>query len=324
MGDVLVFAEHQGGHLPKTTLTAIHAGAELAQKRGVKCLVVVASDSPDALAAELAKYGAAKVIALAHPALKNYLADAHAAALTALVKKIGAEYVLATATAIGKDLMPRLAARLGAPMASEIVGINDDGTLVRPMYAGNVLATIELDGPVKVVTVRGTAFDAAKPTGAAAAVEKQDAEIDSAACKTEFVSFNATKSDRPQLTEARIVVSGGRGLKSGDNFKIVLEPLVDEMGAAMGASRAAVDAGFVPNDLQVGQTGKVVAPELYVAVGISGAIQHLAGMKDSKIIVAINKDEEAAIFSVADYGLVADLFKAVPEMVDELKKVKQH
>ena len=186
------------------------------------------------------------------------------------------------------------------------------------------MATVEFEGPVKVISVRGTAFDASKPTDATAPIEKVTAEIDNASIKMEFVSFNQTKSDRPQLTEARIVVSGGRGLKSGDNFKTVLEPLVDEMGAAMGASRAAVDAGFVPNDLQVGQTGKVVAPELYVAVGISGAIQHLAGMKDSKIIVAINKDEEAPIFSVADYGLVADLFKAVPEMAEEVKKAKAH
>ncbi|MGO9452023.1 MAG: electron transfer flavoprotein subunit alpha/FixB family protein [Candidatus Binataceae bacterium] len=322
MGDVLIFAEHQGGHFPKTTLTAVHAGLDLAKKRGGNAIAVVAGDAPEALAGEIAKYGVAKVIALAHPGLKNYLADAHAAAFTALVKKTGAEFVLATATAIGKDLAPRLAARLDAPMASEITAINDDGTYVRPMYAGNAMATIELDGPVKIITVRGTAFDAAKPADSAAPVEKVDAEIDPAAAKAEFVSFNQTKSDRPQLTEARIVVSGGRGLKSGDNFKTVLEPLVDEMGAAMGASRAAVDAGFVPNDLQVGQTGKVVAPELYVAVGISGAIQHLAGMKDSKIIVAINKDEEAPIFSVADYGLVADLFKAVPEMAEEVKKLK--
>ncbi len=323
MGDVLVFAEHQQGKFPKSSLTAILAGQELAQKRGGKAIAVVAGDSPDALAGELAKYGCAKVIALAHPGLRNYLADAHAQALAALVKSTGAEYILATATAMGKDLMPRVAARLGAPMASEIVAINDDGTVTRPMYAGNVLATIEMDGPVKVVTVRATAFDAAKPGDSDGPVEKVNAEIDGASARMQFVAFNQTKSDRPQLTEARIVVSGGRGLKSGENFKTVLEPLVDEMGAAMGASRAAVDAGFVPNDLQVGQTGKVVAPELYVAVGISGAIQHLAGMKDSKVIVAINKDEEAPIFNVADYGLVADLFKAVPEMVQEVKKLKQ-
>jgi electron transfer flavoprotein alpha subunit len=310
MGDVLIFAEHQGGHFPKTTLTAVHAGLDLAKKRGGKAIAVVAGDAPESAAGELTKYGVAKVIALAHPALKNYLADAHAQALASLAKKENAEFVLATATAMGKDLFPRLAARLGAPMASEITSI------------GNVMATVELDGPIKVLTVRGTAFDAAKPGDAVAPVEKQDAEIDAGALKMEFVSFNATKSDRPQLTEARIIVSGGRGLKSGENFKTVLEPLVDEMGAAMGASRAAVDAGFVPNDLQVGQTGKVVAPELYIAVGISGAIQHLAGMKDSKVIVAINKDEEAPIFAVADYGLVADLFKAVPEMAEEIKKVK--
>jgi electron transfer flavoprotein alpha subunit len=322
MGDVLVFAEYQGGHFPKTTLVAVGAGLEMARKRGAKAVGVVAGEKPDALAGELAKYGLSKVVALEHPKLGNYLADAYAQALAKLVKKLGAEYVLATATALGKDLMPRLAARLGAPMASEIVSIGDDGTVVRPMYAGNALATVEMDAPVKVVSVRATAFDAAKPAGAAATVEKVAAELDGASLKMEFVAFNETKSDRPQLTEARIVVSGGRGLKSGDNFKVVLEPLVDEMGAAMGASRAAVDAGFVPNDLQVGQTGKVVAPELYVAVGISGAIQHLAGMKDSKIIVAINKDEEAPIFNVADYGLVADLFKAVPEMVEEVKKLK--
>jgi electron transfer flavoprotein alpha subunit len=322
MGDVLIFAEHEGGHFPKSTLTAVHAGLELAKKRGGKAIVVVAGDAPEAAAGEIAKYGVAKVIALAHPALKNYLADAHTQALAALAKKEGAEFVIATATAMGKDLFPRLAARLGAGMASEITAINDDQSFVRPTYAGNVMATVEIDGPIKVLTVRGTAFDAAKPGGAVAPVEKRNAEIDAGALKMEFVSFSATKSDRPQLTEARIIVSGGRGLKAAENFKTVLEPLVDELGAAMGASRAAVDAGFVPNDLQVGQTGKVVAPELYIAVGISGAIQHLAGMKDSKVICAINKDEEAPIFAVADYGLVADLFKAVPEMTEEIKKLK--
>ncbi len=322
MGDVLVFAEYFGEHFPKTTLVAVNAGLELAKKRGGSCLAVVAGADVGALASELAKFGVSKVIALEHPALKDYLADAYAIAISALVKKLGSEYLLATATAVGKDLMPRLAARLDAPMASDIVAINDDNTLVRPMYAGNALATIEMEGLIKVVTVRATAFDAAQPSGSVAPVEKVPAELDDGALKMQFVAFNQTKSDRPQLTEARIVVSGGRGLRSGENFKTVLEPLVDELGAAMGASRAAVDAGFVPNDLQVGQTGKVVAPELYIAVGISGAIQHLAGMKDSKTIVAINKDPDAPIFSVADFGLVADLFKAVPETVEELKKLK--
>src|SRR6266851_3701422 len=269
MGDVLVFIEHRGGYFPKTTLIAVNGGLEMARKRNGKCIAVVMGENLDSVASEIAKYGVSKVIELDDPRLVHFLTDASAQALAALAKSTNAETVLATATAMGKDLMPRVAARLNAPMASEIIAINDDGTL-----------------------------------------------------KMEFVSFNEIKSDRPQLTEAKIVVSGGRGLKSGDNFKTVLEPLVDELGAAMGASRAAVDAGFVPNDLQVGQTGKVVAPELYVAVGISGAIQHLAGMKDSKTIVAINKDEEAPIFSVADFGLVADLFKAVPEMVDEVKKLK--
>jgi electron transfer flavoprotein alpha subunit len=322
MGDVLVFAEHQGGHFPKTTLVAVNAGLEVARKRSGNCLAVIMGEGAESAAAEIAKYGVSKVIVLEDPRLEHHLADAAAQALASLIKSTGAETMLATATAMGKDLMPRLAARLNAPMASEIIAINDDGTFIRPMYAGNALATIELEGAVRIVTVRGTAFDAAKPAEASAPIEKVKAELDAASLKMEFVGFNAIKSDRPQLTEARIIVSGGRGLKSGENFKTVLEPLVDEMGAAMGASRAAVDAGFEPNDLQVGQTGKVVAPELYVAVGISGAIQHLAGMKDSKTIVAINKDEEAPIFSVADYGLVADLFKAVPEMVEAMKKIK--
>jgi electron transfer flavoprotein alpha subunit len=322
MGDVLVLAEHRNGHFPKTTLIGINAGLEMALKRNGVCAAVILGDKLDELMSELAKYGVNKVIGLEDPRLSTTLADAAAQAISALVRKTGAETVMATATAMTKDVMPRIAARLDAPMASEIIAINEDGSLIRPMYAGNVLATIELQGPVRIVTVRGTAFDAAVQSGGTAPVEKMAPELDAATLKMEFVGFNEIKSDRPQLTEAKIVVSGGRGLRSGENFKTVLEPLVDELGAAMGASRAAVDAGFVPNDLQVGQTGKVVAPELYVAVGISGAIQHLAGMKDSKTIVAINKDEEAPIFSVADFGLVADLFKAVPEMTEELKKMK--
>lgn len=251
--------------------------------------------------------------------LLNYLPDSNRVAQ--LIKDKGIDMVVATATAVGKDLLPRVAALLGTGMASEVVTFNADGSMQRPMYAGNAVATVTIEGSPKVVSVRATAFDPATK-GGKGEVEKVSGAVDAAAKKTKFVNFNELKSDRPVLTEARIVVSGGRALKSGENFKTVLEPLVDAMGAAMGASRAAVDAGFVPNDLQVGQTGKVVAPELYIAVGISGAIQHLAGMKDSKIIVAINKDEEAPIFQVADYGLVADLFKAVPEMKEEVDKLK--
>lgn len=322
MGDVLVIAEHSHGKFPKTTLVAFAAGKDAAAKLGgACCAVVLGAGGLDALANEAAAYGMKTVYQVEHPRLEHYVADAYAGALADLVKAKGIETVIATATAVGKDLTPRLAARLGAPLAADITGINADGTIVRPMYAGNVFATVKLEGAPRVISVRATAFDAAAK-GGAGAVEKVAAALDEGALKTKFLGLEEIKSDRPVLTEARIVVAGGRGLKSGENFKVVLEPLVDELGAAMGASRAAVDAGFVPNDLQVGQTGKVVAPELYVAVGLSGAIQHLAGMKDSKVIVAINKDEEAPIFQVADYGLVADLFKAVPEMKDAVAKLK--
>ncbi len=321
MGNILVFAEHQKGKFPKSTLVALQAGKEAASKLGGDCLVAVLGSGLDALAQEAARYGVAKVIAADDPALANYLADAYAATLEQLIKANEVSLLLATSTAVGKDLLPRVAAHLGAGMASDVVAINADGTFKRPMYAGNVIATVSFDGPVKVISIRGTAFDAAQP-GAQAPIEKVSVSLDATTRKMQLMEFNEIKSDRPNLTEARIVVSGGRGLKSGENFTIYLEPLVDALGAAMGASRAAVDAGFVPNDLQVGQTGKVVAPELYFAVGISGAIQHLAGMKDSKVIVAINKDPEAPIFNVADYGLVADLFKAVPELTEEVKKMK--
>jgi electron transfer flavoprotein alpha subunit len=321
VGNVLVFAEHHQGKFPKSTLIALQAGKEAASKLGGSCVATVLGSGVDAAASEISGYGASKVIAVDDAALANYLADAYAATLEQLIKANDVSLLVATSTAVGKDLLPRVAARLGVGMATDVVAINADGTFKRPMYAGNALATVSLDGPVKVISVRGTAFDAAQ-LGGQAPVEKFSVRLDAAAKQMQFVSFNEIKSDRPQLTEARIVVSGGRGLKSGENFTTYLEPLVDALGAAMGASRAAVDAGFVPNDLQVGQTGKVVAPELYFAVGISGAIQHLAGMKDSKVIVAINKDPEAPIFNVADYGLVADLFKAVPELTEEVKKLK--
>jgi electron transfer flavoprotein alpha subunit len=321
MSNVLVFCEHQHHRFSKTTLVAVGAGKELAKKTGGECYAAVLGKGIDDLASTIAEYGVKRVFAIEDAVLEHYVADAYAQALSQLAQDRGCDVILATATAVGKDLLPRVAVRLDAGMASDITGINDDATFVRPTYAGNAITTISLEGVRKVISVRATAFDPAQKNGKAE-IEKVSPNIDASALKIKFAAFNETKSDRPVLTEARIVVSGGRGLKSGENFTTVLEPLVDALGAAMGASRAAVDAGFVPNDLQVGQTGKVVAPELYIAVGISGAIQHLAGMKDSKVIVAINKDADAPIFQVADYGLVADLFKAVPELKEEVEKLK--
>jgi electron transfer flavoprotein alpha subunit len=318
MSNVLVVAEHLHGKFPKTTLTGVAAAKALAEKSGGTVTALVLGDSVDALAKELSEYGVA-VVAVEGPAFAHYLADAYTLAISEVVKQKGIENVVATATAFGKDLLPRVAARLNAGMASDITAVVDATTFQRPTWAGNVIATIQIASAPRVLSVRGTAYDAAAK-GGSGSVEKLSVSTDGATMK--FVSFDETKSDRPVLNEASIVCAGGRGLKNGENFTTVLEPLCDAMGAAMGASRAAVDAGFVPNDLQVGQTGKVVAPRLYIAVGISGAIQHLAGMKDSKIIVAINKDEEAPIFQVADYGLVADLFKAVPELTEAVKKLK--
>ena len=317
MSKVLVYIEHAHGKIPKASAVAVAA----ASKVGGEVVALVLGKGIDEVAAHAAALsGVSKVVSIDDDRLANYLADIYATATTQVADAEGAETVVIAATAIGKDFAPRVAQKRASGMASEITAVNEDGTFVRPIYAGNVLATTKINTEKKVLTVRGTAFEPAAADGSAN-VEKVELSAD-AASKTRFVSFEETKSDRPQLADADIVVSGGRGLKSGENFVEVLEPLVDAMGAAMGASRAAVDAGFVPNDLQVGQTGKVVAPQLYVAVGISGAIQHLAGMKDSKVIVAINKDPDAPIFSVADYGLVADLFTAVPERVAAVEKVK--
>jgi electron transfer flavoprotein alpha subunit len=321
MGNVLVIAEHQHGKFPKTTLSAVAAAKQLAGAAGGKAVGLVIGQGVDALAGELAEYGV-DVVAVDGAPFAHYLADAWTAAVVEVAKQKGADDVVASATALGKDLLPRVAARLGGGMASDIIGIVDGSTFKRLMWAGNVIATVKIESSPRVVSVRGTAFDAAAKGGAKGAVEKASVTPGANDTRAKFVEFAETKSDRPVLTEASIVCSGGRGLKNGENFTTVLEPLCDALGAAMGASRAAVDAGFVPNDLQVGQTGKVVAPTLYIAVGISGAIQHLAGMKDSKVIVAINKDEEAPIFAISDYGLVADLFKAVPELTEEVKKLK--
>jgi len=319
MGNILVFAEHHDGKLTKAAQIAITAGQQAAAKLGGSCEALVIGKGVDAVATEVTEFGLRTWVA-DDPAFENYLADAHAAAIAQVVRDQGIEAFIATSTAIGKDLLPRVAALLDAGMATDVTEFGDDGTMTRPIFAGNVIATVSIEGSPKVISVRATAFNPAAKGGSGSkeAVTLNLADADKRSKRT---SFSETKSDRPVLTDAKIVVSGGRALKSGENFTTVLEPLVDSLGAAMGASRAAVDAGYVPNDLQVGQTGKVVAPDLYIAVGISGAIQHLAGMKDSKIIVAINKDPEAPIFQVSDYGLVADLFKAVPELTDEVKKL---
>jgi len=308
---VLVLAEHDQQSVKKATLNTVAA----AKKIGGDIHVLVAGHNAGAAAKAAAQIaGVAKVLHADAPHLGEFLAENVAALVVSLAK--GYTHVLAPATSTGKDVMPRAAALLDVQQVSEIVAIESADTFVRPIYAGNALATVKSSDAIKMITVRITGFDAVAATGGAAPVESVAAPADTGL--SAFVGREVQKSERPELTSARIVVSGGRGMGSGENFKL-LEPLADKLNAAMGASRAAVDAGFVPNDWQVGQTGKIVAPELYIAVGISGAIQHLAGMKDSRVIVAINKDEEAPIFQVADYGIVGDLFKIVPELVQALK-----
>ncbi len=313
MPTVLIVAELQpDGSLRKATLNALSAGAQLAQKAGAELHTVVLGKDTARVAEELKGHGVKVVHAASAPVFEHYLAESYAPAVAELTQALKAEFVGAASTAMGKDLMPRVAAKLKAAMASDVMkfdGSGQDITFTRPMWAGNVIADVKLSTPVKVFTVRATEFSPAAASGGGEV--KAFAPKDPGVLKTKFVDFKEVKSARPELTEARVVVSGGRGTK-GD-FKEV-EALADELHAAVGASRAVCDAGWVPNDLQVGQTGKVVAPQLYIAAGISGAIQHLAGMKGSKTIVAINKDPEAPIFQVADYGLVADLFKVLPEL----------
>jgi len=310
---VLVLAEHDNKAIRKSTLNAVAA----AQKIGGEIHVLVAGHhAGDAAKAATQIAGVAKVLHADAPQLGEFLAENVAALVVSLAK--GYSHILAPATSNGKNVLPRAAALLDVQQISDISGVESADTFVRPIYAGNALATVKSKDAIKVITVRTTAFDAVAATGGSAKVESVAPPAD--AGLSAFVGREVSKSERPELTAAKIIVSGGRGMGSGENFTKVLEPLADKLGAAMGASRAAVDAGFVPNDWQVGQTGKIVAPELYIAVGISGAIQHLAGMKDSRVIVAINKDEEAPIFQVADYGLVGDLFQLVPTVVEELKK----
>ncbi len=306
----LVLAEHDNAHLKAPTLNAVTAAA----KAGGEVHVLVVGSGCAAVGEQASKVaGVTKVLVADAPHFANQLAENVAAQVVAVAK--GYSHVVAAATANGKNVMPRVAALLDSAQVSDIIAVDSADTFTRPIYAGNAIATVQSADAVKVITIRPTNFDAAAAEGGSAGVETVTAVADSGL--SQFISRDIAKSDRPELQGAKVVVSGGRGMGSAENFKL-LEPLADKLGAAMGASRAAVDAGYAPNDWQVGQTGKVVAPQLYVAVGISGAIQHLAGMKDSKVIVAINKDPEAPIFAVADYGLVADLFEAVPQLVKEL------
>jgi len=308
---VLVLLDHEAGAIKQPSRSAIAAAAQLGEVHAL-----VAGSGVQTAAAAAAKLpSVAKVLVADAPAYDHELAEPMAALLVALAP--GYTHLLAATTAAGKNIMPRVAALLDSQPISDISAVIDADTFVRPIYAGNALATVKSSDAKKVITVRAASFDPVAADGGSAPIEAV-AEVASPALSV-FISSELSKSERPELTAARVVISGGRGMQNGENFKLI-EPIADKLGAAVGASRAAVDAGFVPNDYQVGQTGKIVAPDLYVAVGISGAIQHLAGMKDSKVIVAINKDEEAPIFQVADYGLVADLFTALPELAAELER----
>ena len=314
--NILLIAEHDNSKLNPATLNTVSAAQEI----GGDVTILVAGENCASVADLAAKVaGVSKVLKADDAAYGKHLAENLATLIVDQVKSGGFKYVLAPATTTGKNFAPRVAALLDTQQVSDIIGVKSADTFLRPVYAGNAIATVQSKDDVKVITVRSTGFDAAAAEGGSAPVEDISGAGDVGL--SSFVGQELTVSERPELTAAGIVVSGGRGVGSAENFAII-EDLADTLGAAVGASRAAVDAGYVPNDYQVGQTGKVVAPDLYIAVGISGAIQHLAGMKDSKVIVAINKDEDAPIFQVADYGLVADLFDAVPQLKDALQSAK--
>ncbi len=315
---VLVIAEHDNRALKPATLNALAAAQEIAGKEssGGAVDILVAGEGCQGVAEAAAQLPGVRRVRLADDAAYEHgLAENLAPLLVELARDY--THLLAPATTAGKNLMPRVAALLDVMQISDISAVLSPDTFVRPIYAGNALQTVQSKDPIKVITVRGTAFPPGPATGGSALIETVASTGE--AGLSQFVRAELSKSERPELTSARVIISGGRGMQSGDNFHL-LEKVADKLGAAVGASRAAVDAGFVPNDYQVGQTGKIVAPELYIAVGISGAIQHLAGMKDSKVIVAINKDEEAPIFQIADYGLVGDLFKILPELADEIER----
>lgn len=310
---ILVIVEHDNSELKSATLNTVAAAAEL----GGEIELLVAGQQCDAVATAAAKIAGSHKVLVADAA---HYAEQLAENVAPLIVKLAANYshILAPATTFGKNLMPRVAALLDVAQISDIIAVESADTFVRPIYAGNVMATVQSKDAIKIITVRTTGFDAVANDGGSAAIETIETTAD--AGLSQFVGHELTVSERPELTSARVIISGGRGMQSSDNFPL-LEDIADKLNAAVGASRAAVDAGFVPNDYQVGQTGKVVAPDLYIAVGISGAIQHLAGMKDSKVIAAINKDEEAPIFQVADYGIVGDLFNVIPELSAELDKL---
>lgn len=327
MTAILVFLQNDQAKILKGSLSALTAAQKLkaAWKKDAIHAVLIGPKSEDA-AKEALQYGFSQVHYSDDALFEKFRAEPYSRAVALAAKASGADCVVACATSFGKDLMPRVSVLLDGAQASDVIAVNEDGSLKRPMFAGNTIADVEILTNVKLVTVRSTGFEAAVPGGTSGAVSKldlsKDAELKEQARFGEVTGYEVSKADRPELTEARVVVSGGRALQSKESFDKIMTPLADSLGAAIGASRAAVDSGYAPNDWQVGQTGKVVAPQLYIAVGISGAIQHLAGMKDSKTIVAINKDPDAPIYEVADFGLVADLYQVVPELTEKIKKVK--
>lgn len=322
MAGILIFLEHDGGAVTKSSLAALQAANLYKAAVGKDSIsAVLLGEGAKAAATDALEYGVSKAFYSEVRALKEYLAAPYAAAFEKAFHESGADTAFAAATTTGKDFMPRVAVKIGAGQASDILAVNDDGTLKRPMYAGDVFADVEITTDKKIITARPSAFsEAAKGAASGQALELAGFSI--ADNSGEFVSREASGGDRPDLTDASVVISGGRALQSEENFEKYIYPLADALGAAVGASRAAVDSGYAPNDWQVGQTGKIVAPDLYIAIGISGAIQHLAGMKDSKVIVAINKDEDAPIFEMADYGLVADLYEVVPELTEAINNAK--
>lgn len=327
MSTILLFIQHTNGKVLKGTLVALSAARELLGPWGASGIVGIALGPQSKAAAEAMNgYGLASVRYSESSLFEKYRAEPYARAIALAAKELGASTVVGLASSTGKDALPRVASLLDAAQASDIIGVNADGSVKRPMYAGNIIADVELLAPLRVLTVRGTAFAPATTSSATGDIAELslagDSELHEQPRFGEIVGYELSKADRPELSDAEVVVSGGRALASAENFEKVLFPLADSFGAAVGASRAAVDSGYAPNDWQVGQTGKVVAPTLYIAVGISGAIQHLAGMKDSKVIVAINKDPDAPIFEVADYGLVADLFTVAPELTEAVKGIR--